>query len=550
MLRWGIVLFIVAVVVFCIIFYNVRSKPIPSIDSITPPVGSPGDVVVIKGSNFGDIQDMNYVEIAGSRLTKSSYISWEDDCIKLVLPANVQDGLVYVGTKDRRSEPVLFANEVDIPVPVEEVQQVVRPVITGLSSVNRSVGDLLIIYGSNFGDQRNNSKVMFSTNYNRKINSESSNIEESWIAACEDDFDYISWSNNEIKVHIPDGACTGRLYVDTGKEKSDYQKINIDDSIGIKTFGNKKIFLIQYTADLDDIVTDGNDATITLRCPVPYKTVAQPSVEITEVNPEPVIKDYQKNIIHQLTKAEESSKKKIFKQTFVLPVYEINTSIYPDKIGYYKYTDENLLNATTNPDKLVPSDNEGVIKLAKKIIGKESNPYRKARKIYNYMCENFSILSDIRGLDADPLDLISTNTGDAYDFAVIYTALLRAVNVPAVTDAGILVSRDLTTQAHWWCEFYVDKVGWVPVDPALGAGFKYNDWNDLSEETREYYFGNLDSHHIVFTKGWKQLKPFSADNKIVQNPRSYALQSIWEEASSNVNKYSSYWSVPVVKGVY
>ena len=167
------------------------------------------------------------------------------------------------------------------------------------------------------------------------------------------------------------------------------------------------------------------------------------------------------------------------------------------------------------------------------------------------MLDNYKLLSKPRAGDADPLDLIRKEKGDAYDFAVIFTALLRACDIPAVTNAGILVSQDLTTQSHWWCEFYVDRVGWIPVDPALGAGMEYNRWADRPvEEDRDYYFGNMDSHHIVFSRGWSKLKPFSADNKIVQKPRSFALQSIWEEASANVEKYSSYWSVPVVKGIY
>ena len=101
--------------------------------SLTPSVGSPGDIVVITGKNFGDIRDMSYVEFAGSKLTSSAYISWSDDCIKLVLPANVQDGLVVVGTKDMRSKPALFANEIEIPVPVPAVVQTNKPVISSFS---------------------------------------------------------------------------------------------------------------------------------------------------------------------------------------------------------------------------------------------------------------------------------------------------------------------------------------------------------------------------------------------------------------------------------
>ena len=120
---------IVAIIIFSIYFISFQTKLIPEIESIVPPVGSPGDVILINGKNFGNNRDMNYVEIAGTRLTASSYISWTDNCIKLVLPANVKDGLVYVGIKDMRSNPSLFANEVDIPIPVPSVHQVSRPFV-------------------------------------------------------------------------------------------------------------------------------------------------------------------------------------------------------------------------------------------------------------------------------------------------------------------------------------------------------------------------------------------------------------------------------------
>ena len=584
LLRWILSFLIVAAVIFAIIFYNVKSKPVPVIDSINPPVGSPGDVVVLKGSNFGEVRDMNYVEIAGSKLTNSAYISWTDEEIKIVLPANVQDGLVYVGTKDRKSEPVLFANEVDIPVPVPAIKQVTRPIITSLSSNKIRIGEVLTIEGDNFGDSKNQSKVYFSADYGEK-QTRSSNYLNNMISCNENDFDYVSWTNNEIKVHVPDGAVTGHIIVDTGKEHSEGAKITIDKSAGDKTYKNKKIYLLQYSADIADVVSSSTDTTITLRCPVPETTVYQPNVQINEVTPQPILLNYQKDLIHQITKVKDSKEKIVFNQSFVLPVYEVNTNVNPDKIGLYKDTEKNLLTNTVRADDLVPSNAEEVKKLLPEIIGRQKNPYRQAKLIYDYMIDNYEILSNPRSADSNPLDLINDKRGDAYDFAVIFTALLRACDIPSVTNAGVLVGGDLTTQSHWWSEFYIDRVGWIPVDVALGAGMEYNRWNDRSQdeqllkdikivgsedmsekellekqteelkkrqkqEDRQYYFGNMDSHHIVFSRGWNKLKPFSADNKIVQKPRSFALQSIWEEASANVDKYSSYWSVPVVKGIY
>lgn len=548
------VVFIISLILGVIYLIGFRTKLVPEITSVVPPVGSPGDLVVINGENFGSVRDMSYVEIAGSKLTASSYISWSNNCIKIVLPANVQDGLLVVGTKEMRSKPALFANEVEIPVPVPAVQQVTKPVITMLSSDKLSVGELLVISGNNFGDSKNQSKVLFTMDCNNKISeADYKNVAlltENMIPASEDDFDYVSWSNTEISVRVPDGASSGLVIVDTGREKSDPKEFVVNTEAGRKEYLNKKIYLVEYTADIADVVT--NDiSTITLRCPVPFSSPAQPQVEITDVVPEPILVNYQNNLIHQITRSRNNTPKSVFKQNFVLPVFEVRTNVNVTKIGNYKNTEKNLLSGALKADTLIPCDDKSVKELCEKIIGKEKNPWSKAKFIYDYMCENFSVLSKVRKGDSDPLDLIKKGNGDAYDFAVICTALLRAAEIPAYTDSGILVNQDLQTQTHWWCEFYIDKVGWIPCDPALGAGLEYKQWTDSDVvDAKNFYFGNMDSHHIMFSRGWSQLKPFSADSKIVQQPRSFALQSIWEEANKDTAKYSSYWSVPVVKGVY
>lgn len=535
---------------------HIQNKAIPEIESITPPVGSPGDVITITGKNFGAVRDVSYVEIAGSKLTASSYIEWSDSKITIVLPANIQDGLVYVCSKNQKSKPSLFANEVDIPVPVVTVRQTSRPVITGLSADTFRVGDKISIYGNNFGDDPANSKLMFTIDYNKKIaNAEFKNINvltEDMLTVNPEFFGFVSWTNTEIQLYAPDGIDSGVIVIDNGTEKSDPYYYNLKKQVGEKTFTNKKIYIVQYSADIDDIEA-GALATITLRCPIPASTPSQPDVQITETNPQPTILNYNKDIIYQISSERNGPGKYVFSQTFVMPVYEMRTSVDSSAITsfIYKYTNPAVKSAAMNSDGLIPSDDEKIKKMTASIIGRETNPYLKARQIYNYMCRNFKIQNKTRKMDADPLDLLETESGDAYDFALVYTAALRAAGIPAFMDSGILVTQDLKTQEHWWSEFYVESFGWIPVDVALGAGLEYPKWNENDEVyDKDFYFGNLDSHHILFSRGWNGIKPFSLDNKIVQRPRSFALQSIWEESNGSVKKYSSYWTQPVIKGMY
>lgn len=545
-------LVLIAVVLTGVFIVGFRNKPVPEIDSINPPVGSPGDVVVIHGKNFGETRDMSYVEFAGSKLTASSYISWQDDTIKLVLPSNIQDGLVVVGVKNQRSKPALFANEVDIPVPVTESFQTTKPVISSLSASKLAVGSLLTIYGNNFGASRGQSKVCFTSDYDKAVSSAeyvtSLLLTSNTVCASEFDEDYEYWNNNEIRVRVPDGACSGVVFVDTGHEKSDALDFTVLSTAGTKSYNGKKIYLVQYSADISDVVTT-DVSTITLRCPVPVIIPSQPSLEVSEIVPTPLLQNYQNCIIHQISKNRNNSPKSVFRQSFAVSVYETNTEIKAQAIGSYKNLNQNLYEKYTRADAVVKSDAEEIKELSAQITGKETNPYKKANLIYSYMLSNYSILDKVRKNDADPLDMFKTASGDAYDFSAVFAALARAAGIPAIIDSGILIGQDLTTQAHWWNEIYLAGLGWIPVDVSLAANLEYKQWSDISSP-ETYYFGNLDSHHIVFSRGYNELKPFAQDNKTVKYPKSFALQSIWEEASSNTAKYSSYWSVPSIKGVY
>ena len=528
---------------------HVNQKPV--IYSINPPVGSPGDLIIITGKGFGNTRETNYVEFGGSKLTSSSYISWTDSEIKVVLPANVRDGLVVVETKSNRSKPAFFANATAAPIAVTQNPQTTAPIITSLSPEKISVGTLITISGVNFGNAKDNSKVFFSVNREKPINDENfaskSQDDLAFTEANEDDFDYEYWSDNEIRLYVPDGAVSGDIFVSTNKGKSPMRHIEINKKIGTKSFISPKTYVIQVAVDIDDTAGD-KDSQIILRCPRPFTSPAQPVVLVSECSPDPIIYDFQHTIIHQTSGARGSGKTK-FKQNFAVTSYDTRTEIFPSAINSSASINKNLKASATKADSCIPSDNEEIIKLARSIAKNEKNPYTIAALTYNYMLKEFEILQDIRKGNISPLDLLQTKHGDAYDFAVIFTALLRANGIAALPDSGILVETDLKTRPHWWSEFFIPGFGWLPVDIALAAGLDYQPWQkDIVPH--QFYFGNLDRQHFLFNRGWNVFKPSAPNNKTVSRPRSYSLQSIWEEASGKTIKYSSYWSNPTVIGVY
>ena len=545
-----------ALFTFISLFISKKLKSLPEIKELTPPVGSPGDIVIINGHGFGNSKDSSCVDFGGNNLTASSYILWSDEQIKIVLPPDFQDGLVSVKTKNGRSNPAFFANANAAPVAVMPDKSSILPVITSFSPESPVIGGEFIIYGTNFGTIRDKSQVFFSIqrgeNRLQRNENDKSGMESKenlrFIPCNEDDFDYEYWSDNEIRVRIPDGAVAGEAYVQTAKGKSPEIFVKVSGKAGVKAFILPKTYLIQTAVDIDDASTD-KDSSIILRCPYPYVTAAQPLIQLTNSKYEPVIENYQHSTIYQVRKDNVKEEKKRFSEDFMIYVYETRTEISAAKLGKRDGINAELYEYATRADECVPSDDEAVHDLLKKIIGNEKNAYNIAALVYNYMTENFTVRGDIRRGKISPIDLIDKKHGDAYDFAMIFTALLRAAGIPALPDSGILIGADMKAQNHWWCEFYLSEFGWVPADPALGAGLDYQLWRK-DTDVRKYYFGNLDAQHILFSRGWNEIKPSSPQNKTATRQRTFALQEIWEEALGKNIKYSSYWADPVVLGVY
>lgn len=555
-------IFIIIAVLSAISVATVKSKKIPVIASLIPVVGQAGDTMVIRGANFGAIRGTNYVEIGGNRITASGYLTWTENLIKLTIPSNVQDGLVIVVTKSGKSKPGFFANEAGIPVAVSKNIKTLQPVITEITPPSGSCGTLLTIKGSDFGTARGAGRVVFSAGAEESsLGSGQGELTADFdfgiISASESDYDYEYWSDSEIRVRIPDGAATGAVYVETDKGKSNLVNEEIKLQAGTKSYSSRKTYILQLNSDIDSIDTK-NGTNITLRVPRPVALSWQPMVELTECFPEPVISDYKNTVIHQLElkKATSKSEKIKFSHNFVVSTYAVQTEINEKAVKPYSHDLKSriLYKNSVKSDDLIQSSNEKVKNFALEIVTQnwktETNPYRQAKLIYDYIILNYKVRDELRKSDASPLDLLKSKKGDAYDMAIFYTTLLRSLGIPCQPIAGILVDSEMKAQAHWWTEFYIEGFGWVPADISLGMGLPYKSFRPV-ENNADFYFGNLDGQHIAFSKGWNEIKQtISQNSKIVYRPKSYALQSIWEESSEGNVNYSSLWNNPIVLGLY
>jgi len=174
------------------------------------------------------------------------------------------------------------------------------------------------------------------------------------------------------------------------------------------------------------------------------------------------------------------------------------------------------------PETLMTVD-AGVRDAAGKITAGRKKPLEKARALYDHILNNMTLLDsarDLQGAGYGNLAFVLKNMkGDSMDFAAAFVGLCRAEGIPARCINGLKAPDKIPegpiTVYHGWAEFYLEGIGWVPVDPAEGR---------RNVARRSYYFGALDENRLAISIGRDiQLVPPQAGR-----PLNYLINPYWE----------------------
>ena len=116
-------------------------------------------------------------------------------------------------------------------------------------------------------------------------------------------------------------------------------------------------------------------------------------------------------------------------------------------------------------DALVQADHPQIVEQARKIVGNETDPWKRALALYDWVYESIEKTSVLSVPSA--LDVLKTRQGDCNEHTVLYTALARASNIPTRICLGVVWSDELNGfYYHAWPEVYAGR--WIWVDPTLG----------------------------------------------------------------------------------
>ncbi|UDW83753.1 transglutaminase family protein [Pasteurella canis] len=170
---------------------------------------------------------------------------------------------------------------------------------------------------------------------------------------------------------------------------------------------------------------------------------------------------------------------------------------------------------------------DGIVKeYADKIVGKETNPLKKAELIHQWIVNNMERDNSVLGCgDGDVEKILTTGVlkGKCTDINSVFVALARASNIPAREIFGIRLGQavkmgkyskgafgsadankfaNVSGGQHCRAEFYLAGFGWVPVDSAdvtkmrLAEKKSVNDPN--TQAVSDYLFGNWEMNWMGY----------------------------------------------------
>ncbi|MDR1837279.1 MAG: IPT/TIG domain-containing protein [Treponema sp.] len=528
-----------SVVLAQIIFFSCDSK-VPVITSIDPAIGRMGEVITLTGLNFGESQEESYVTIAGISPTGSSYYLWQENLIMVRVPEFGESGLVYVYVMGKKSNGILFSNSATVPRPVEGEELGLGPRIVSVSPQTGVPGTVITITGNNFGISREGGGVFFSWNYESPSFNSYIVREPEFIEVSEIELGYVSWNTREIRVRLPDGDVSGNIEVRTPHGRAPVF-FDVSGKPGYKNFADKRSYTVNYSVDIR-VLEATRPNTLYLWIPMPVSTPSQRNVSLVSRSIEPFIENHRGVSLFKLENLGMGFNQSV-NLSFRVEVYAVETEITPQSV---RQETTPLSQMYTQSSSLIPSDSPQIRATVSSVVGREQNPYIKARHLYNWIIENIQIGHS----PADSIEAaIELKQADTYTTALLYAAMARSAGIPCIPVAGVLIDQNGQTLRHYWAEFWIDGFGWVPADPAMGAGAVWNFLID-KENLAGYYFGNIDNQRIAFSRGELTLSQMENKGRPVTHTNSYSLQTIWEEASGGLESYTSLWGDIVISGIY
>jgi hypothetical protein len=157
---------------------------------------------------------------------------------------------------------------------------------------------------------------------------------------------------------------------------------------------------------------------------------------------------------------------------------------YDKRSGLYKkYTSEQAPNIVFTPR---------IRALADKIAGKEKNPLKIVRKLYEWIDGHiiWSGALEYSTMENIPEYVLDHRRGDCGMQTLLFMTMARYKGIPVKWQSGWMLHPH-EVNLHDWCEVYYEGTGWVPLDMSFGLQQTDN------RQARYYYMTGIDAYRFI-----------------------------------------------------
>jgi transglutaminase-like putative cysteine protease len=235
--------------------------------------------------------------------------------------------------------------------------------------------------------------------------------------------------------------------------------------------------------------------------PYPLLTPATQNIRVVSVQPTGALKscpdvEAQIGIAYLETPRPEKDDLVIEMKT-AFDAFHTDFQIEPEAIPPYDTQSELYRRFTRSEQQMALT--KPLRELARSVVGGESNPYRKARRLYDWVCDNVKYNFVWCWRDATftygcaSEEVRQRRIGDCVIQSVFYAALCRSVGIPARVHNGPIFPPGMKND-HVWAEVWFPRYGWMPVDVTYSeVASMVPGLTDAERRTlRDFFFGRMD----------------------------------------------------------
>lgn len=263
---------------------------------------------------------------------------------------------------------------------------------------------------------------------------------------------------------------------------------------GMSHIGAPKRMQVTFTLTVN---ADAVPAGEKIRCWLPYPrrdNVRQTDVRLLSTSEKKVkiapIKHKHSTVY--MEKVAQAGKPTVFSETFEYVSYGAWYNLKPEDIKPYDKTTKLYKEYTAEREKHIIFTPE-LRKLAAELTEGETNPLRKAKKIFRYITENYPWASarEYSTIENIPMYVLKNRHGDCGQVSLLFITLCRICGIPAHFQSGLMLHPN-ATNLHDWSEIYFEGIGWVPVDQSFGMPVYAHNEDELW-----FFLGGIDSWRLI-----------------------------------------------------